>query len=90
MEPLKAGHVHPEEDFNLSMAYEMDEAMKTEWHRVKGEDLSPMPSEDRRILFVAVARGVLRYLQKHGHDIGTTRSNGGDHSHTLEFTVSDP
>ena len=45
--------------------------------------------EDRRLLFVAIARGTLKYLHDHRRDIETTeeRANGGgtEHDHQLEF-----
>lgn len=46
--------------------------------------------EDRRLLFVAIARGVLLYLHNHRGDIATTEDDVGgilnsDHLHQLEF-----
>lgn len=68
MAQLKAGHIA---DFTGSMAEAMEKAMQAEWKLVKGEDLPTMGQEDRRILFVAVARGILQYLRAHQNEIMT-------------------
>jgi hypothetical protein len=84
MTQLRAG---TSADFSNSLAAEMEAAMKVEWQNVKG---SPLPGgageEDRRILFVAVARGLLKFLEDHKHDTLTTASSGGaNHTHTMEW-----
>jgi hypothetical protein len=87
MATLKAGRVG---DLTDSLAGEMDEEMKAEWQRVKGQPLpSPKGAEDRQILFVAIARGLLAYLERNEDSIETTTEEvgGGDgaHKHQLEF-----
>ena len=57
---LKAGTVA---DFSASMAEAMEEALKAEYRIVKGEDMPELPSEDRRLLLVAIAQGITRYLK---------------------------
>ena len=56
---LKAGTVA---DFANSMAQAIENAMKQEYKAVKNEDLPTMGQEDRRLLFAAIAQGVVRYL----------------------------
>lgn len=87
MADLKAGTLV---DFAGSMAAYIEQAMRNEWQAVKGTPLpSSLGEEDRRILFAAVAQGVLKYLYDHRADIATTTANGGGaHAHTLEFGVS--
>jgi hypothetical protein len=90
MSNLKAGMVH---NFASSMAAYIDQAMQNEWLAVKGE---PMPTsdqgaEDRKILFAAIAQGVLKFLEDHVGDLITT-DNSGDggltqHHHTMAFKV---
>lgn len=83
MAQLKAGHVS---DFANSLAQAMDNAMQEEWQRVKGEPLpSGFGTEDRQILFVAVARGLLQYLQEHEADLGTdtVQDTVSGHAHHL-------
>jgi hypothetical protein len=83
MAKLKAGRVT---DFENSMAAEIEAAMRTEWHSVKGYDLpAPAGEEDRKILFVAVARGVLKYLTDHRADIETSEAGGASHRHIVEW-----
>ena len=72
----------------------IEAAMQDEWQTVKGKPLpAPLGREDRRILFVAIARGVLKYLHDHQIDIGTNSVNAGGvgdtHSHHLDFDVND-
>ena len=85
MTNLKAGRVA---DMANSMAAAIEQAMQDEWLVVKGHPLpAPVGEVDRQILFVAVARGVLRYLHEHRTDIETTSVLGDlSHQHTLEFT----
>jgi hypothetical protein len=62
---LKAGHV---DDFSGSLAEAIENAMKAEWQTVKGEPMPDTDPKDRRILFVAIAQGVLGYLNAHAND----------------------
>lgn len=66
---LKAGHVN---DFSGSLAEAIETAMKQEWQLVKGEALPDTGEEDRRLLFVAVARGVIQFLDDHQDEIFTS------------------
>ena len=85
---LKAGTL---DDFGGSLAEYIDIAMKNEWRLVKGEELpSGLGEDDRRILFAAVAQGVLKFLYDHRADLITTAESGGGadpHRHSMDFTV---
>ncbi len=89
MVDLKAGTVANPNEFAASMAQYMEEAMKSEWYAVKGHRLPAGVGEaDRKILFAAVAQGVLRYLEDNLTKIATTSVDGnGQHSHKLTFGV---
>ncbi|WP_372530470.1 hypothetical protein AB8810_23795 [Xanthomonas sp. NCPPB 3005] len=65
---LKAGRVS---DFGNSLAEAMELAMKDEWLAVKGFALPEQGSEDRRLLFVAFARGLFTYLKAHEDEVIT-------------------
>jgi len=88
MAALKAGRYG---DIANSMAQAIEDAMQDEWrHYHGGESLPDQGKQDRLIMFKAVARGVLGYLEQHESDIGTTSSDGGvTHTHDLDFQVSD-
>lgn len=58
---LKPGRV---DDFTNSMAAAMEDAFQSEWLDVKGTALPGKGEEDRKILFSAVARGVVKHLQE--------------------------
>ena len=74
-----------------SMAQVIEDAMQDEWGHYHGDALLPdQGQQDRLIMFKAIARGVLGYLEQHQSDIGTTPSDGGPtHTHKLAFEVSD-
>lgn len=83
--------------FEDSMAAAIEEAFEDAWKTVHGSDLPKKGKWDRRILFVAVARGVLGYLQgyleKHGEkglSVSVTQKEGQQivSSGTTEEAVS--
>ncbi|OWQ45440.1 hypothetical protein CDL60_19515 [Roseateles noduli] len=91
-DPLKAGQAG---DFAGSLADYIDRAMQAEWQAVKHEALpsgaDDVGVEDRRILFAAVAQGVLAFLRDNRQNLVTTDENGGGldpHHHAMNFTVS--
>lgn len=86
MATLKAGKY---DDIADSMASLIEAAMLDEWSHRYGEELPEDGREDRRILFKAIARGVLGYLEAHQGDIRTTTGLIDSHDHTLQFEVSD-
>jgi hypothetical protein len=57
---LKPGSVA---DFAGSLAEAIENAMKAEWQAVKGTALPDQGIEDRRLLFVAIARGLFVFLK---------------------------
>lgn len=69
---LKPGRVT---DFTASMAEAMDKAFLQEWQTVKGTALSSLGEEDRRILLVAIAQGVVAHLQKYVEAIDVNVTN---------------
>ena len=88
--PLKAGTF---DDFASSLAAYIDQAMQNEWQARKGEFLPTdgQGADDRRILFAAIAQGVLKFLGDHVGDLVTTDNSGDggltNHHHTMAFTV---
>ena len=90
MSNLKAGTI---DNFASSLAEYIDTAMQNEWLAVKKE---PLPSDDqgaqdRKILFTAIAQGVLKFLGDHVDDLITTTNSGDggvtDHHHAMAFKV---
>ncbi len=88
--PLKAGTV---DNFASSLASYIDKAMQNEWHLHKGEYLPDQGqgADDRRILFAAIAQGVMKFLVDHVDDLVTTTNSGDggltDHHHAMAFKV---
>ena len=87
---LKAGTA---DDFASSLASYIDQAMRNEWLAVKGEALptGDQGADDRRILFAAIAQGVLKFLADHVGDLITTDDSGdaglSTHHHAMAFTA---
>ena len=52
------------DDFVGSMAAAMEEAFKDEWQNAKSTPLSEAGEDDRKILFAAISRGVVRHLKQ--------------------------
>jgi len=59
--PLKPGSYV---SFSNSMAAAMESAFQTYWQSVKGTPLPDAGLEDRKILFIAIARGVVQHLRE--------------------------
>ncbi len=88
-DPLKAGTI---DNFASSLASYIDDAMQKEWQAVKNEALPSGPGEeDRKILFAAIAQGVLHFLLDQRINLVTTDESGDGglttHHHTMAFTV---
>ncbi|HRP27184.1 MAG TPA: hypothetical protein PLG77_01985 [Burkholderiaceae bacterium] len=89
-EALRAGSFASDGDGSLAALIE--DAMREEWQAARGE---PLPTsgpgvKDRRILFAAVAKGVLRYLYEHRDDLITTleiNEGSGNHRHEAAFDL---
>lgn len=59
---LKPGRVS---NFENSMAAAIEDMFREEWLAVNNAPLPDAGQKDRRLLFVAVARGILTYLAAH-------------------------
>ena len=86
MAQLKAGSI---DDFANSMAERIEEAMQEEWRKANGERLGGPGDRDRRVLFAAIAKGVLRYLYEHRDDLVTNAvaHTTGSHLHEMRFDL---
>lgn len=88
-----------EDPFEDSMAAAIEEAFEEVWKAVHGSNVPEEGKWERRILFVAVARGVLGYLQGHlreeggeGFSVSVTQKEEQRivSSGTTEGPISDP
>lgn len=83
---LKAGSV---DDIANSMASNIEAEFILAWNDVYGRPLPNIGSRQRRVFFVAIARGVLRSLKDHDGSISAGSTGGGSHLHNVEFDVDD-
>lgn len=51
---------------------EMQEAFKVEWRNAKGSEAPEMGGDERRMMFAAISRGLLKYLNSHQDDFITS------------------
>lgn len=65
---VKAGDLS-DADFGGSMAATIEAEFEAAWRSVYGRGLPSAGTRQRRIFFVAIARGVLRYLEAHQKDL---------------------
>lgn len=76
---IKAGTVA---DFSGSLALAMEDALKAEYAVLKGEALPDQMLEDRRLMLVAIAQGMVRYLKSNANafviTVETTLINAAD------------
>ncbi len=85
--PLKAGTTSNYDD---SMAQAIERAFRREWPSVMKEmDLPATTSPDLKLLFVAIAQGVVAYLKTHqsSFEVGVTVYSSQSHSHSASATV---
>lgn len=71
-----------------SMAKAIEDAMDQVSGQVKGKHLPAVGQEDRRLMFVAISRGILSYLRDHQEAIATAPANGQTHAVELDVTMS--
>jgi len=60
-------------DLANAMMNQLDEA----WQIVKGEPIPSPPGDDARVMFLAIARGLLIYMEQHQNDTIRTIALGG-------------
>jgi hypothetical protein len=60
---LKAGTSSNDSAFADSLAEAMENALRQEYQAVKGEPLADQGQDDRRMLLVAIAQGIVRYFK---------------------------
>jgi hypothetical protein len=60
-------------DLANAMMNQLDEA----WQIVKGEPIPSPPGDDARVMFLAIARGLLIYMEQHQNDAVSTIALGG-------------
>src|SRR5215210_5771864 len=74
-----------------SMAKAIEDAMDEVSWLVKKQHLPAAGQDDRRLLFVAIARGILKYLYDHQGAITATSTSAGSqgsHTHSVNLKVT--
>lgn len=85
MANLKAGTTN---SLANSMAADIENAFLAEWPKVMGDDQPvPAPSPEMRLLFVAVAQGVIRHLKDNAQALEVTVNDDVSHDHEGSVTT---
>jgi hypothetical protein len=74
--PLKAGSFSGA-GYNNSMASAMETAFNTEWPNVMGDAPLPASSDQMKLMFVAIAQGVVEHLKQNCTSFHVTVHNAG-------------
>ena len=82
---LKAGTI---QDYVNSMAQAMENAFLEEWPRIMSDDQpKPKSNDQMKLLFIAIAQGVVRHLADHPESFDVSISTNASHSHSASVTV---
>lgn len=86
--PLKPGK-RPQTDFLGSMAEAIEKVFEHEWHNRYGYHLPVRGREDRKLLFVAIAQGVVKHLVDNSDQPSAANPDPAFRVHTVEVTQED-
>jgi hypothetical protein len=92
--PLKAGTkkigpIGHENQYAGSMAAAMEHAFMEEWPIIMGSD-APAPNDHMRLLFIAVAQGVVRHLKSNENSITVNVPSGGGGDFDADILTEGP
>lgn len=77
-----------EDQYAGSMADAMEKAFRREWPVIMGSD-APEVNDHIRLLFVAIAQGVVKHLNENGDSIQVTVPAGAGSTYNAEIAVFD-
>jgi hypothetical protein len=81
---LKAGTIA---DQSGSMAKAMEEAFMAEWPNVMKNQPLPEPNDQMRLLFIAVAQGIVRHLVANPDAFVVSVASAINHSHAASISI---
>ncbi len=86
---LKAGTIN---DMTSSMAEAMEAAFLEEWPNAMGSQEKPTMNNQMRLMFVAMAKGVVRHIVANPDafkvTIASANAGGGQHTHVATMAIS--
>jgi hypothetical protein len=83
---MKPGSSDSDAAFGDSLAEEIDNALKMEWLAIKKQPLPDAGKDDRRLLFAAIAQGVLNYLLDHSAELQIKLTPGAPMNLGIQIT----
>lgn len=85
---LNSGSLN-EDKFEDSMAEAIEEEFNSVWNAFYNRSLPERGKEERRIIFLAISRGILRYLDENADSIQVKRHGLHDHDIDLDVVIPD-
>ena len=73
--------------YDGSMAQAIEEAFIEVWPSIMNPPAPPI-SNEMKLLFIAVAQGVVKHIQHNADAFNITASTSGNHTHTSKLTIS--
>ncbi len=78
-----------DEEFDNSMAQAIEQEFISAWTAVYGWPLPERGEKERKIIFLAISRGILKYLNENENSIQVTRRSFRDHDVDLDVVIPD-
>jgi hypothetical protein len=85
---LNSGSLN-DEKFRNSMAQSIEQEFISAWTAVYGRPLPERGEKERRIIFLAISRGILKYLDENADSIQVTRHSFHDYDVDLDVVIPD-
>lgn len=81
------GRTPANSEWTLSMAKAMEDAFLAEWPIAMPDQPVPTVNDQMRLLFVAIAKGVVKHLGDNGSAFQVAIGTANNHTHTATTTV---
>lgn len=78
-----------EDNYSASMAEAMEAAFNSEWKNVMGDATKPQPSDQMQLLFISIARGIVKHLYDN-HEAFTVKVDPNTGYGTVNGIVTEP
>ena len=74
--------------WNTSMAKAIEDAFLAEWNAALPDQDPPVMNDTARLMFVAIAKGVVKHLGENGSAFVVTNATTESHTHVATTSVS--
>jgi hypothetical protein len=89
---LKSGSIAQSKNdvatWNTSMAKAIEQAFLDEWSAALPDQDPPVMNDTARLMFVAIAKGVIKHLGENGSAFNVATQTANSHTHATTTTIS--